>query len=128
LSSNQDKAKAKFANRALFKLHSVIHTTPIISYYLEQSKELDKVLNIFIRVNSGGTTLSYSDLLLSFATAQWDQKDAREEINNFVDEINEIGRGFNVNKDFVLKACLVLSDFSDISFKVDNFNRAICLK
>lgn len=128
LSSNPDKAKAKFANRALFKLHSVIHTTPIISYYLEQSKELDKVLNIFIRVNSGGTTLSYSDLLLSFATAQWDQKDAREEINNFVDEINEIGRGFNINKDFVLKACLVLSDFSDISFKVDNFNRSNMLK
>lgn len=128
LSSNPDKAKAKFANRALFKLHSVIHTTPIISYYLEQSKELDKVLNIFIRVNSGGTTLSYSDLLLSFATAQWDQKDAREEINNFVDEINEIGRGFNFNKDFVLKACLVLSDFSDISFKVDNFNRSNMLK
>ncbi|SHI07472.1 DUF262 domain-containing protein [Clostridium grantii] len=128
LSSNQDKAKAKFANRALFKLHSVIHTTAIISYYLEQSKELDKVLNIFIRVNSGGTTLNYSDLLLSFATAQWDKRDAREEINQFVDEINEIGRGFNVNKDFVLKACLVLSDFSDISFKVDNFNKSNMLK
>lgn len=51
-----------------------------------------------------------------------------EEINNFVDEINEIGRGFNVNKDFVLKACLVLSDFSDISFKVDNFNKSNMLK
>lgn len=128
LSSNPDKTKAKFANRALFKLHSIIHTVPIISYYLEQSTELDKVLNIFIRVNSGGTTLSYSDLLLSFATAQWDKKDAREEINNFVDEVNEIGRGFNVNKDFVLKACLVLSDFSDISFKVDNFNKSNMLK
>ena len=128
LSSNSDKTKAKFANRTLFKLHTVIHTTPIISYYLEQSKELDKVLNIFIRVNSGGTTLSYSDLLLSFATAQWEEKDAREEINSFVDEINEIGRGFNVNKDFVLKACLVLSDFNDISFKVDNFNKSNMLK
>lgn len=128
LSSNPDKTKAKFANRTLFKLHTVIHTTSIISYYLEQSKELDKVLNIFIRVNSGGTTLSYSDLLLSFATAQWEEKDAREEINSFVDEINEIGRGFNVNKDFVLKACLVLSDFNDISFKVDNFNKSNMLK
>lgn len=128
LSSNSDKLKAKFANRALFKLHTIIHTTPVISYYLEQSKELDKVLNIFIRVNSGGTTLNYSDLLLSFATAQWEERDAREEINSFVDEINEIGFGFNVNKDFVLKACLVLSDFSDISFKVDNFNKSNMLK
>jgi uncharacterized protein with ParB-like and HNH nuclease domain len=117
-----------FANDTLSRLYSVIHVNPTISYYLEQSKELDKVLNIFIRVNSGGTTLSYSDLLLSFATAQWEKRDAREEINKFVDEINEIGNGFNVNKDFVLKACLVLSDFTDITFKVDNFNRSNMIK
>lgn len=120
--------KMDFANDALSKLYAVIHVNPTVSYYLEQSKELDKVLNIFIRVNSGGTTLSYSDLLLSFATAQWEKRDAREEINKFVDEINEIGNGFNVNKDFVLKACLVLSDFTDITFKVDNFNRSNMLK
>lgn len=123
-----DKDKAKFAMGTLFKLQTVIHTTPSISYYLEQSKELDKVLNIFIRINSGGTILSYSDLLLSFAITQWEKRDAREEINSFVDEINGIGRGFNVNKDFVLKACLVLSDFNDISFKVDNFNKSNMLQ
>jgi hypothetical protein len=128
ISSNPDKNKAKFANKALYKLHAIIHVNKIISYYLEQSTELDKVLNIFIRVNSGGTTLSYSDLLLSFATAQWETKDAREEINNFFDEINEIGRGFNISKDIVLKACLVLTDLSDITFKVDNFNRTNMLQ
>lgn len=123
LNTVKDKTKAKFANKALFKLFSVIHNKQTISYYLEDSAELDKVLNIFIRVNSGGTTLSYSDLLLSFATAQWEHKDAREEINGFVDEINLIGRGFNIGKDIILKSCLVLCDFSDITFKVDNFNR-----
>ena len=55
---------------------------------LEKSQELDKVLNHFIRVNSGGTPLSYSDLLLSIASAQWKTLDAREEITSFVDEIN----------------------------------------
>ena len=80
-------------------------------------------MNIFIRVNSGGTVLSYSDLLLSIATAQWDNLDAREEINDCVDNINAIGSGFNVNKDFVLKSALVLTGFSDIAFKVDNFNK-----
>jgi len=123
LSSNLNKEKAKFANRALSKLHTVIHVSGIISYYLEQSTELDKVLNIFIRVNSGGTTLSYADLLLSVATAQWKKRDAREVIVDFVDEINDIGRGFNIGKDIVLKACLVLCDLQDISFKVDNFSR-----
>lgn len=123
LAANPNREKAQFANRTLSKLHAVIHVNGIISYYLEESAELDKVLNIFIRVNSGGTTLSYSDLLLSFATAQWETRDAREEINEFVDEINQIGRSFNISKDIVLKASLVLCDISDISFKVDNFNR-----
>ena len=115
--------QAQFANNALFKLHNVIHITPLISYYKEQSQSLDKVLNIFIRINSGGTILSYSDLLLSIATAQWEEKDAREEIINFVDEINDIGGGFNFSKDFVLKSSLVLNDFPDFAFKVDNFNK-----
>lgn len=124
----EDKEKSQFANRTLFKLHAVIHGEKVINYFLETDERLDKVLNIFIRVNSGGTELSYSDLLLSIATAQWQEKDAREEVNNFVDEINNIGKGFNFNKDFVLKACLVLSDIRDIAFKVDNFNRINMLK
>ncbi|MBE7556827.1 MAG: DUF262 domain-containing protein [Anaerolineales bacterium] len=123
-----DKEKAKFANRTLFRLHKLIHADEIINYFLEKDESLDKVLNIFIRVNSGGTELSYSDLLLSIATAQWKQRDAREEITAFVDEINGIGNGFNFNKDFALKSCLVLSDFGDIAFKVDNFNSSNMLK
>ncbi|MDQ0191890.1 DUF262 domain-containing protein [Paenibacillus wynnii] len=117
-----EEKKALFANETLFKLFTAINETPSINYYLEKDQKLDKVLNIFIRVNSGGTTLSYSDLLLSIATAQWQDKDARKEITEFVDEINQMGDGFNFNKDFVLKSCLVLCDFSDIAFKVDNFD------
>lgn len=118
-----DEEKIMFANETLNQLYYAIHVNPTISYYLEESVELDKVLNIFIRVNSGGTTLSYSDLLLSFATAQWEKKDAREEMNHFMDELNLIGDGFHIGKDIILKACLVLSNAKDISFKVDNFNR-----
>lgn len=117
------KEKFRFANKTLFKLYEVIHKNKSINFFLEKDESLDKVLNIFIRVNSGGTQLSYSDLLLSIATAQWKDKDAREEITSFVDEINSIGSGFNVNKDFVLKSCLVLAGFRGIAFKVDNFNQ-----
>jgi len=118
--------QAQFANETLFKLFYTIHEKGLINYYLETSQELDKVLNIFIRVNSGGTQLSYSDLLLSIATAQWKNKDAREEIHSFVDEINQNGL-FYFDKDFVLKSCLVLSDL-DVAFKVDNFNKQNMLK
>ena len=117
-----------FANATLSQLFKVIHTQPSISYYKVKSEELDKVLQIFIRVNSGGTVLSYSDLLLSIATAQWESLDARKEITEFVDYINTIGSGFNVNKDFIMKASLVLTGFSDIAFKVDNFNKQNMLK
>jgi len=115
--------QAKFANKTLFKLWYVVHDALVVNYFLEKDQSLDKVLNIFIRVNSGGTVLSYSDLLLSIATAQWDERDAREEIISFVDELNAMGDGFNFNKDFVLKSSLILADFTDIAFKVDNFNK-----
>lgn len=114
--------KGIFANKTLFKLFKVIHEIPVINFFLEKGEELDKVLNIFVRVNSGGTPLSHSDLLLSIASASWRERDAREEIHNFVDEISNVGDGFSFSKDFVLKTCLVLCDFPDIAFKVDNFN------
>lgn len=117
------KDQSKFAINTLSKFYNNIYQKGTISYYLEEDEELDKVLQIFIRINSGGTKLSYSDLLLSIATAQWKEKDAREVIHEFVDEINAIGDGFAFNKDFVLKSCLVLADFNDIKFKVDNFTK-----
>jgi len=118
----RDKEVSKRASRTLFALWKMVHESEPINFFLERDESLDKVLNIFIRVNSGGTQLSYSDLLLSIATAQWKTRDARQEITSFVDDINGIGDGFSFNKDFVLKCCLVLCDFSDIAFKVDNFN------
>jgi uncharacterized protein with ParB-like and HNH nuclease domain len=125
---NRPEGQAEFANETLFKLWSVVHDAKVINYFLEKDESLDKVLNIFIRVNSGGTILSYSDLLLSIATAQWKKLDAREEITAIVDELNAIGSGFNFDKDFILKNCLVLGDFNEIAFKVDNFNKSNMLK
>ena len=84
---------------------------------------MDKVLNIFIRTNSGGTVLSYSDLLLSIAVAQWSNHDAREEIHALVDQLNDTGQGFAFSKDLVLKAGLMLSDIGNVGFKVENFNK-----
>lgn len=118
-----EEKKANFANETLFNLYYTIKKNKIINYYLEKGKELDKVLNIFIRVNSGGTPLNYSDLLLSIASTQWKEKDAREEIMDLLDEINNVGTGFNFNKDFLLKSCLVLSNIQNIAFKVDNFKK-----
>jgi len=117
-------ADNKFAFQALDRLRQLVFQDGVISYYAVEDRELDNVLDIFIRVNSGGTVLSYSDLLLSIATAQWTERDARQEIHALVDEVNATGQGFGFTKDVVLKAGLVLSDIGDIRFKVTNFNQA----
>lgn len=109
-------------NRILL-LRQAIFENPPISHYLETDQDLDRVLNIFIRTNSGGTELSNSDLLLSVATAQWQELDAREEVNLRTDQLNDIGEGFNFGRDFVLRAGVVLADIGDIAFQVRNFNR-----
>ena len=110
--------------KTLTRLHHVVHSDGIISAYEEPDQNPERVLNIFVRTNSGGTTLSHSDMLLSMAVAQWDKVDARKEIHALVDEISNVGQGFSFNQDFVLKACLMLGDSSSIRFKVENFRRS----
>ena len=111
------------AHETLFELYQVVHNKHLVAYYEETGQELDKALQIFIRMNDGGTPLSHSDLLLSIAVAQWTRLDARKEIHELVDELNGIGIGFTFSKDLVLKAGLMLSDIGRVGFKVDNFNR-----
>lgn len=119
---NLDPNRLNLAYGTLDKLHRTVHVKPLVHYYEENSQDIEKVLNIFIRLNSGGTVLSYSDLLLSVAVAQWSNLDARQEIHKLVDEVNGIRDGFNFSKDFVLKAGLMLADISSVGFKVENFN------
>ncbi len=121
LNAHQELSTSKFASRTLQDLFQAIRVDTSMNYYLEKDQDLDKVLHIFIRVNSGGTPLSYSDLLLSVAVAQWKHLDAREEITRLVDDLNDIGQGFRFDRDFVLKACLAITDIPSVVFKVTNF-------
>lgn len=89
-----------------------------ISFFTESDKDLNKVLKIFIRVNSGGTKLSYSDLLMSILTASF-SSDIKTLMQNLVEEC--IGSGFGVfGRDQVLKTCLLLTD-SNPKFLLSNF-------
>ncbi|OOP89279.1 nuclease, EndA/NucM family protein [Helicobacter pylori] len=101
-------------------LNKAFHDKQLISYFEETEKNLNKVLNIFIRVNSGGVKLSYSDLLMSILTASF-SSDIREKMNELVDTLKE--KGFpNVGKDQVLKTCLLLIG-KDTTFELKNFNK-----
>ncbi len=101
-------------------LNKAFHDKQLISFFEEKEKNLNKVLNIFIRVNSGGVKLSYSDLLMSILTASF-SSDIREKMNALVDALKD--KGFsNVGQDQVLKTCLLLIG-KDTTFELKNFNK-----
>lgn len=116
-----DLKKNEFSYRSLSTLKNVVHSKPIVNFFLETEQEIDKALNIFIRINSGGEPLDFSDLIMSIAVANWQEKDARKEIHSLVDNVRD--KGFSISKDFILKAFLYLHS-KDIKFKVTNFSKS----
>ena len=92
----------------------------IINYYKIDEPDLDNILDIFVRVNSGGTILSKSDLLFSTIVAHWEE--GREKIEELIQHINEKGDGFYFDNDLIMRSCLVLTD-SPVLFKVGNFKQ-----
>ncbi|WQV40973.1 DUF262 domain-containing protein [Helicobacter pylori] len=104
----------------LENLNKAFHDKQLISFFKETEKNLNKVLNIFIRVNSGGVKLSYSDLLMSILTASF-SSDIRKKMNELVDALKD--QGFpNMGQDQVLKTCLLLIG-KDTTFELKNFNK-----
>ena len=114
----------EFACSTLLKLFRKYHTEEVMNYTIVASQDQDKVLDIFIRTNSGGTPLSFSDLLMSISSANWKHHDARQEIADIKKQIFDFGNpNFNVSRDFILKAMLVFES-ENIRFKLANFSLA----
>lgn len=109
-----------FARKTLLKLYDVIRNQKLIHYFNETSQEIDHVLDVFIRTNSGGTKLDFSDLLMSIAVAHWDG-DFRKELDDLTTQIYQsTDMGFYLERDWILKTCLMLTG-ADVRFKVKNF-------
>lgn len=121
LDKDLEKDNQSLAFRTLDRLHRVIRVDQSVAFYEEKSQDIERVLNIFIRCNSGGTPLSYSNLLLSIAVSQWKNLDARREVYGLVDELNKVRVGLLFSADFVLKAGLMLTDIASVGFRVENF-------
>lgn len=102
----------------LDRLSSVLNKDTELTYYVEDEQNLDKVLDIFIRTNDGGTKLTFSDLLMSVLTANW--PDAREKFNRLIQEVYSYG-DFTISSDLILKTTLVLFS-NDIKNRVKNFD------
>lgn len=111
----------KFARKTLTRLYYLVRHEAVIHFYNEQSQEIDHVLEVFIRTNSGGTPLAFSDLLMSIAIANWDG-DARKSIDDLVTLVRQSSEmQFSIGRDWVLKTALMLTE-ADVRFKVKNFD------
>ena len=113
-------SETRLLERNIKKLHTAL-VSDAIFYYLEKEEDYDKVLDIFIRTNSGGTKLSKSDLLFSMVKLQWKNRDAYQQFNKLEEDINSKGE-FEFDKDFILKTALVLIGV-DVRYRIANFNR-----
>lgn len=115
-----ERSLSRDAEDMITDLYVAISEQPNITYFEETEKSLDKVLNIFIRVNSGGMQLSRSDLLMSLLTATFGS-DIKGEMDVFVKTLQDDGFGV-FSRDHILKTCLMLTGHSHI-FKLANFSK-----
>lgn len=115
----------KVATKNISLLHTRLATDEIINYFEVEKDSIDSVLDIFVRVNSGGTVLSKSDLLFSTIVSHWDK--ARDEIDKLLSEINKKGEGFKFSNDFIMRTCLYLLDMS-VTLKVETFKKESVLQ
>ena len=111
-------------NGILFKLWSKIKYEKLINFYNEKSQDYDKVLDIFVRTNSGGEKLSYSDLLFSYIKLNWN--DARDKFNDLLKSLNE-GNKYKFTHDVILKTILFIhaKDQDGLKYRTNNFTKDI---
>jgi len=103
--------------------NDIIKENGIINYFPEDETSYDKVLDIFVRTNAGGTKLGYSDLLFSKIKLTW--IDARESFKELINSINR--NNFEFDSDFILKTCLTIfaQKNEDIRYNISNLNNKL---
>lgn len=116
-----EEQNKKEALKTLKKLYKAIFISRPINYYLEADNELDRVVNIFVRTNSGGVPLAFSDLVMSVIVSEWSE--AGEKIDELVN-IVRVDTRIDISRDFILKAFLYIFS-SDIKFRIENITPSL---
>ncbi|MFA5829846.1 MAG: DUF262 domain-containing protein [Candidatus Gracilibacteria bacterium] len=117
-SVTQENNEKKLIERNIDILYDCLKSQPVLNYFPEEEKDYDKVLDIFVRTNSGGTKLTYSDLLFSTIKLKW--REARENFLQLLKDVN--GEDFDFDTDFVLKTCFVFFAQTQIDVKYSRKN------
>lgn len=111
----------KEARRTLSTLYNALKIIQNVNYYSAKNKSLTDIVEIFVRVNSGGQKLDSSDLMLSVATGEQGDVDIHVRIEEAVEEINniplKIEDGFKIDKQLLLTAGLMFTGAESLSLK-----------
>lgn len=123
--SNTDR---KNRRKTLDKLHNALHINNSVNYFEAKNKSLAEVIEIFVRVNSGGQKLSASDLMLSIASGTLGNTDIHVKMQNAINAINssvkDTMNGFKVDKELILQAGLMATNAPSLSLKKkENYER-----
>jgi len=103
---NMDTEQRKKPTRIVSKFVNQFTNKPVLLFQeIHDGLTYNDVLEVFERVNSGGTRLSKSDLLFSTVTLKIPDMEGR--FIKIVDDLNENGR-HDFNTDFVIKAAFVV--------------------
>jgi len=78
-----------------------------LPYDNPERKSQADILEMFVRVNTGGTKLERSDLIFSLLKLNW--KESASAFPQFVKEINA-GNNFDLDEDFVIRCLFVISN------------------
>lgn len=109
------------ARKILTILYQELHTIQNVNYYSAKEKTLTDVVDIFVRVNSGGEKLDPSDLMLSIAAGEQGDVDIHVKIQDAVTEINNVPQrledGFKVDKELLLTAGLLFTNAPNLSLR-----------
>jgi len=102
-----------------------LRDTPSVPIRTTQPGNGSDVLNVFSRLNTGGTKLTYVDLLISTATVQWPEgTNAIAAFNELKTEMNKVGRGFAFDETRIVKcalAALALNGTASLTFDIAKF-------
>lgn len=119
-SDSQRKLRERRVRANLQQLHSILHHDK--HFWIDELDGVAKqypyrrILEIFVRVNSGGTKLTAGDLMFAAMKEGWD--DIEERVEQVVDLLN--GGRLSIDSDFVLK-CFLLAHGEGAEIQTEKF-------
>ena len=105
----------------LSRLRWLLNDAKILSYHTIFDTNIEDVLEIFKRINNGGTALSPSNLLFSTVITSWDN--GRDKMDEFIKTINE-ENVIRIKEDYLIRVCVYLMNRPAVA-KIESITREV---